>query len=147
MKKISIFLAVVFGVTILFGTEVTVQPDNAQIVLSEECGGIAEFAAKDLQHHLKLITGKTVPIIEKPQKGKFTFLFTCPPGLKPEEARYEVTSQGVTFAGDDEKCSRGQLNAFDRRRTGSISALNAATASLSLRTAHKNVPSMKMPQA
>ena len=122
MKRIISFLFAVI-VTFISAAEVTVKPENAQIVLSKECGGIAEFAAKDLQHHLKLITGKNVPIVKNPQKGKFTFLFTCPPGMKPEEARFEVTGQGVTFAGDDEKCRRGQPNAFDRRRTGSISAV------------------------
>ena len=122
MKRIISFLFAVI-VTFLSSAEVTVKPENAQIILSEECGGIAEFAAKDLKHHLKLITGKNVPIVKKPQKGKFTFLFTCPPGMKPEEARYEVTAHGVIFSGDDEKCRRGQRFAFDRRRTGSISAV------------------------
>ena len=122
MKQIVFFLFIIFGI-LLYAAEITVDPDDARIVLSKECGGIAEFAAKDLQHHLKLITGKTVPIVEKPQKGKFTFLFTCPRGMKPEEARYEVTAHGVIFAGDDEKCRRGRRFAFDRRRTGSISAV------------------------
>jgi hypothetical protein len=122
MKQIVFFLFIGFCL-IISASEILVNPDNAQIVLSKESGGIAEFAAGDLQHHLKLITGKTVPIVEKPQKGKFTFLFTCPPGMKPEEARYEVTAHGVTFAGDDEKCRRGQRFAFDRRQTGSISAV------------------------
>ena len=122
MKQIVFFLFISLG-AFIFASEILVNPDNAQIVLSKECGGIAEFAAGDLQHHLKLITGKTVPIVEKPQKGKFTFLFTCPPGMKPEEARYEVTAHGVAFAGDDEKCPRGRRFAFDRRRTGSISAV------------------------
>ena len=120
--KIVLFFALLLYGTAFFAAEVTVKPENAQIVLSEECGGVAEFAARDLQHHLQLITGKKIPVVTVPQKGKYTFRFTCPQGMKAEEARFEVTSTGVTFAGDDETCPRGTANAFDRRRTGSISA-------------------------
>ncbi|MBE6386248.1 MAG: DUF4838 domain-containing protein [Lentisphaerae bacterium] len=123
MKKSTLFSAVLFVFSALFSAEITVNPENAQILLSAECGGIAEFAAKDLQHHLKMITGKTIPVVSVPQKDKFTFLFTNPQGMKSEEARFEVTARGVTFAGDDEKSPRGELKAFGRRRTGSITAV------------------------
>ena len=61
MKKFTLFCMALSVFSVLFSAEITVDPANAQIVLPAGCGGISEFAAKDLQHNLKLITGKTIP--------------------------------------------------------------------------------------
>ena len=55
-----------------------VDPAGAQIVVPADATGIVKFAAKELQRHLTMMTGKEIPITAKAVPGKYTFLFQKP---------------------------------------------------------------------
>ena len=95
-------LFVLVSFPFLFAADVIVDPAQAVIVLSPECGAVAKFAAKDLQEHFKLITGKKIPVVSKAVSGKYPFRFVKTAGLKPEEARWKVGKNETVFTGDDE---------------------------------------------
>ena len=105
MKK-TFFSTLFFAVLSL--SAFTVAPENAQIVVPENSLGMAKFAAKELQRHLAMMTGKKIPIISKAAPGKYTFLFEKPAGvkLKSEEAVWEVTPSQTRFYGDSGSMSK-----------------------------------------
>jgi len=81
---------------------VTVDPGKAVIVVKKDADGVIQFAGKELQKYLHLITGKKIPIVNELKKGKYPFIFGTPAGVKlqPEEARWEVTKEAARLYGD-----------------------------------------------
>ena len=117
-------LFVLVSFPFLFAADVIVDPAQAVIVLSPECGMVAKFAAKDLQEHFKLITGKKIPVVSKAVSGKYLFRFVKTAGLKPEEARWKVGKNETVFTGDDENIpAEKNFSLTLKSRTGSISAV------------------------
>ena len=81
---------------------VTVDPANAVIVVDKKADGTVQFAGMELQRHLKMITGKEIPVVTRAQKGKYSFLMGTPAGVKleAEEAVWEVTPAYTRIYGD-----------------------------------------------
>ena len=128
MKKL-VLSAVVICFALTLGA-FKVDPARAQIVVPENSYGIVQFAAKELQRHLAMMTGKTLPIVAKAAPGKYTFLFEKPANakLKPEEAVWEVTPKQTRLYGDSNVYSKkivlkNILNA--RSKTGDLTAVYA----------------------
>ena len=79
---------------------------SAAIVLPAEADPIKRFAAQELQHHLRLVTGTELPIVDGVDGGGKVFMIgVAPPGddvpLETEEARYAITPKTVYLYGDD----------------------------------------------
>ena len=128
MKKI--LLSTLLLCTALTLSAFKVVPDKAQIVVPKGSYGIVKFAAKELQRHLALMTGKEIPITAKAAPGKYTFLFEKPAGvkLKPEEAVWEVTPTQTRFYGDSGSLSlkiNTKLFLDHRSKTGDLTAVYA----------------------
>ena len=107
-----------------------VDPANALIVVPANAPGIVRFAAQELQRHLAMKTGKTIPIAAKAAAGQYTFLFERPANarLKPEEAVWEVGKTQTRIYGDSNvggvKINISRiLNA--RSKTGDLTAVYA----------------------
>ena len=100
MKKI-IIPAIVLAFCIR-AMAVTVDPAKAVIVVDPQADGVVQFAAKELQKYLALITGTEIPVAGEAVEGRYPFLFGTPEGvtLKPEEARWEVTDRYTRLYGD-----------------------------------------------
>ena len=100
MKK-TVFGALVLSLMMNISA-VTVNPDQAVIVVDKQADGVVRFAAQELQKYLQMITGTKIAIADKPVPGKYPFLFGTPAGvsLKPEEARWEVTEKYTRLYGD-----------------------------------------------
>ena len=110
MKKLialSILTAVFFAVQ---AKEIRIDPAKSIITYQTAAH---KALAKDLQLHLKMITGKEIPISSvktQPADGKFVFAVGeapagAPASFKPEEARWKVTSRGAWFYGDKNRLS------------------------------------------
>ena len=128
MKKI--LLSTLLLCTALTLSAFKVAPDKAQIVVPEKSYGIVKFAARELQRHLAMMTGKVIPITAKAAPGKYTFLFEKPAGvrLKPEEAVWEVTPTQTRFYGDSGSFSlkiNTKLFLDHRSKTGDLTAVYA----------------------
>lgn len=91
------------------GGNIKISPSSCVIVLPQETDCVKRFAAKELQKHIKLITGKTPPIITgkegvKP-KSYPLYVGVKAPGdreaLSKEEARYVVCPAGTYIYGED----------------------------------------------
>jgi hypothetical protein len=87
---------------------ISIKPENCVIILPKQADGIKQFAAMELQKHLKLITGKNIPIENKKniQKGKYPFYIGIPDPsdrskLKREEAKYNVGPDATYIYGED----------------------------------------------
>ena len=85
------------------GTELMIDP--AKAVIAAEPG--TSPAAKELQTHLELITGKTIPLVKSNQvkAGNYVFHVGKAPAdadekYQPEEARWEITPDAAYFYGD-----------------------------------------------
>ena len=148
----------IFGVLALFfavsAAAVEVDPARAVIVVDKKADGVVKFAALELQKYLHMITGTKIAILNKPAAGKYQFLFGTPKGvaLKPEEARWEVTSKYTRLYGDSTptgsprillkkillpKSKSGDLTAvydFLEKQLGCFSWLRARTVSHSSRS-------------
>ena len=71
MKKLF-FTALLFCAALTLGAaNIQVDPAQAQIVVPENSLGIVKFAAKELQRHLAMVTGKEIPISAKAAPGKY----------------------------------------------------------------------------
>ena len=81
---------------------VTVDPAKAVIVVKKDADGVIQFAGKELQKYLLMITGKKIPIADQVKKGRYPFIFGTPAGVKlaPEEARWEVGKDKTLLYGD-----------------------------------------------
>ena len=107
-----------------------VDPAGAQIVVPADSTGIVKFAAKELQRHLAMMTGKQIPITAKAAPGKYTFLFQKPASakLKAEEAVWEVTPKQTLLYGDS-SVAGNKINMKQilnhRSKTGDLSAVYA----------------------
>ena len=101
MKKLFALL-LLSAAALLTGRELTVDPANALIVINPKSGAVARLAARELQHYVKVMTGKTIPIAAKPAPGKYLFTFRKPENvkLKAEEAVWETTEKSTNFYGD-----------------------------------------------
>ena len=108
----------------------SVSPENAQIVVPADAPGIVRFSAQELQRHLAMKTGKTIPITAKAAPGKYTFLFERPANvkLKPEEAVWEVSKNQTRFYGDSDvggvKINKSRITNA-RTKTGDLTAVYA----------------------
>jgi len=127
MKKV-LSLLIFSAVSAIMAASFTVKPENAVIVVNPKAGGVARLAAKELQYHLQMMTGKTVPIASKAAPGKYIFLFEKPAGvkLKPEEAVWETTEKMTRFYGDSSPVPPRSEPAFifrDARRSGDLTAV------------------------
>lgn len=126
MKKL-LFLLIFSAVSAMPAESFTVKPEDAVIVTGAKAGGVARQAAKELQHYIQLMTGKTVPIASKPAPGKYIFLFEKPAGvkLKPEEGVWETTKEMTRFYGDSSQVPprSGEAVIFTAPRSGDLTAV------------------------
>lgn len=93
----NFLLPVILFCASLCCTALEIDPAKAVIVAP----GSEKLAAGELQKHLKLITGVEIPIQGKAD-GQFAFTLGNPPsdaGLQPEEARWQVSRNGVHIYG------------------------------------------------
>ena len=129
MKKLFV-LALVCGALAAGLSAFEVDPAAAQIVVPADSTGIVKFAAKELQRHLAMMTGKEIPITAKAAPGKYTFLFQKPANakLKPEEAVWDVSPKQTLLYGDSNvagnKINLKQILNY-RSKTGDLSAVYA----------------------
>ena len=82
MKKSVFILAAAFFALGAGAASVTVDPAKAEIVVPAGSSATVRFAAMELQDHLKMVTGKKIPIAPKGSEGKYHFLFAKPAGVK-----------------------------------------------------------------
>lgn len=116
---------------------ISIIPKNAVIVLPLKADKIKQFAASELAKHLKLITGKSIPVVKgKAPTGKYAFMVgvNTPDGskkLRPEQAVCTITSQKTYFTGDDKPSS---LKCFAKRNSPELAPIlfkDARTGTLS----------------
>lgn len=116
MKRISIFtilLALFCGMLNAEPAKKTIKVKPEDCVIIYRNAVVATYAAQELQLHLKLITGKEIPITKNPSaNGKFAFYVGIRPAddskkLSTEEARCVVSSKGVWFYGSDKPDKKG----------------------------------------
>jgi len=119
MKKssVSVRIAVLLflfssGTHSIAGGEFTVAPENCRIIHAS--GKLNSESAKDLQLHLKLITGRKIPVTEgrTPEKGAFSFCVGIRPAndhrpFQGEESRWSLTENAAYFYGNDAGEKRG----------------------------------------
>ena len=128
MKK-TIF-TLLLGMAALCAGAFPVDPGKSLIVVPADSKGIVKFAAKELQRHLAMVTGKTIPIAAKAEKGKYIFLFQAPANakLKAEEAVWEVGKEMTRLYGDSDTASN-KINLKEilnfRKKTGDLTAVYA----------------------
>ncbi|MBO5761894.1 MAG: DUF4838 domain-containing protein [Lentisphaeria bacterium] len=140
--KIYIFFSVAFfSVFSLFaGKSITVDPAESAIILPVKADNIKKYAAEELQYHLKLVTGKTVPVKTKAgaEKTRFYIGKAAPSDKKKlltEEARWQITPEGHIYLYGEDKFVNVNLknkskdpkvnfyNSFSRSRTGTLYAV------------------------
>ena len=108
---------------------VTVDPAKAVIVVKKDADGVIQFAGKELQKYLRLITGRKIPIADEIKKGQFPFIFGTPSGVKlqPEEARWEVTGEAVRLYGDSTYTGTNRIQLYKildlRAKSGDLTAV------------------------
>ena len=130
MKKFFLSTLLCCCVLTLGAAAVQVDPAQAQIVVPENSLGIVKFAAKELQRHLTMVTGKEIPIASKAAPGKYTFLFGTPAGVKlqSEEAVWDVSEKVTRIYGDSDvtyKKIYTKAILDHRNKTGVLSAVYA----------------------
>jgi tetratricopeptide (TPR) repeat protein len=95
---------------------VRIEPAACVIIAPARPNAVTDYAVQELQAHLLLVTGRTVPIAAAVQPGQFPFYIGAAPAtdataLAAEEARWEISPAGVWLYGKDEihgkKASRG----------------------------------------
>ena len=99
------------------------------IVLPEKADNIKNFAAKELQKHLELITGRKTEIIESGKKlpeNSFPIYVGIPypydkKPLEREEARYSISPHGIYLYGED--IPGKYIFSFKIARTGTLFAV------------------------
>lgn len=127
MKKILLLLICSLSLALTAGS-FTVKPENALIVVDSNAGAVTRLAARELQYHIRMMTGKKIPIASKPSPGKYIFLFEKPASakLKPEEAVWETEVKQTRFYGDNDSVAQGKKDEFIFRyikRTGDLTAV------------------------
>ena len=127
MKRI-VLLAILISAAVTVSA-VSVDPEQSVIVVGRQDDGTVQFAAKELQKYLKMITGRKIAIADKPVAGKYPFIFGTPAGvkLKPEEARWEVTKDHVRLYGDSTPVGSPEINLWKQlstdTRSGDLTAV------------------------
>ena len=122
------FAVLTLGAVLLSAAEFTVKPENAVIVVDPKADAVPRLAAQELQYYVKMMTGKTMPIVDKAAPGKYAFIFKKPATvkLKPEEAVWEVTPKQTVLYGDSGRGGPRVHPSFIFRyvlRTGDLSAV------------------------
>ena len=103
MRSTLLFAAVCAAMS---ASALTIRPEGGAIV---SAGKLYDAPAKDLQLHLKLITGVELPIVAAKDAPSNAFVWrvgVVPPGeeglgFSSEESRWKVTANGAWFYGDD----------------------------------------------
>lgn len=101
-----VFWVVIASPGVFASQPIRVSPDDAVIVLRDDPASEDQLAATELQHHLQLITGREIPVIQTaPASDVYPFYIATPaPGDEEpfacEEARYVVSQEGAWFYGD-----------------------------------------------
>ena len=97
-----------------YGPSLEVSLESCAIVLPDNPSRIEAFAAGELNRHLQLASGRSLPVqrLSQPLNGRFGLFVGMPqlaqrPSLKPWEARYTVSPDGVRFYGEDHVVVRG----------------------------------------
>jgi Domain of unknown function (DUF4838) len=108
MRTIKLFCWVAaFSAATCFAETIKVNPANAVIVVANKTDAIKTFAAAELAKHLKIITGKSIPIVKgKAPKGKYGFVISSSAlgdakKFAPEQAVFTVTPKETLLSGDD----------------------------------------------
>ena len=81
MKKLLLFFLTISALYAA-GATVKVSPAQAEIVVPPNSSATVRFAAKELQDHLKMVTGKNIPITAQKSNGKYHFIFAKPANVK-----------------------------------------------------------------
>ena len=125
MKKSVFILAAAFFALGAGAAAVNVDPAKAEIVVPAGSSATVRFAAMELQDHLKMVTGKKIPIAPKGSEGKYHFLFAKPAEvkLKAEEAVWEVGPKVTRFYGDSDPGLKANASVLKLRRTGDLTAV------------------------
>lgn len=108
MKSIRLFWLplILSAVSGFAGNFVEIDPQQAVIVLPDDADSIRRFAAQELQTHLRLVTGVSIPVRARAEGGEYPFHLAPPAGadskkMVPEEARRLVTPDGTWLYGED----------------------------------------------
>lgn len=85
---------------------IKINPAHCVIVVVPKKTAVVDYAVEELKLHLKLITGRDVPVVSKPQSGQFPiYVGLRPPGdkteLAAEEGRWQVGPKGIWLYGRD----------------------------------------------
>ncbi len=124
MKRSCLLFAIFCGTAALFAARVEVDPANAVITAGAD-GAMYRFAAGELQKHLALVCGKTIPIVKKGEVPPGKFCLTVGGGdgrqLKPEEAIWIVDAKGIRVFGDDD--AKHASTEMLPKRAGTLHAL------------------------
>ena len=111
--KSIVLLAILAVNYTVFSKEITVAPEKA-VIVAPSGQKTAVSAAKELQKHLELITGNNIKLVPPSQvsPGEYVFWvgFRAPGDSRkfaPEEARWQVTAEGVYLYGDDSEYRNG----------------------------------------
>ena len=135
MQKSLLTIVLLSCSLLLFaGGSITVDPAKSAIILPEKADRIKKYAAEELQYHLKLVTGKMIPIQTKAGKEKTRFYvgIKAPSDKKKlltEEARWEITSSGnIYLYGEDllvldKKKQADIFSSFSHSRCGTLYAV------------------------
>jgi len=113
-NRILVALVLLLSVFSLYAEDIRIEPEKAVIVCFYPA---VKAAAEDLQLHLKIITGKEIPLKPLGFKDKLPegFLFLVgkapdgtPNNFEPEEARWKASPEAVWFYGHP---NRGAMHA------------------------------------
>jgi Domain of unknown function (DUF4838)/Glycosyl hydrolases family 2, sugar binding domain len=121
---------VAFFATNCFAKSIKINPANAVIVLPFKADRIKQFASNELAKHLKLITGKSIPIVkDKAPAGKYAFMIgfnAKAKKLAPEQAVFTVGPKKTWLFGEDSAGRGKNLKAVatnKKSRTGTLFAV------------------------
>lgn len=101
------------------GERIEIAGRDCLVVLPAETNAVTETAARELQQHLRLVTGQPVAVTNAAAAGAgsgYPFFLGVPaPGdarpLAPEEARWEITPRGAWLWGNDGRGRSGTQDA------------------------------------
>ena len=96
MKKLM-FVVLTLGAVLLSAAEFTVKPENAVIVVDLKGDAIPRLAAEELQYYVKMMTGKTMPVVDKAVPGKYAFIFKKPAKVAPKIFKFSCKQLFAVF--------------------------------------------------
>jgi hypothetical protein len=111
---------------------VRIDPAGCVIIAPARPNAVVDYAVQELQVHLLLVTGRTVPIAAAVQPGQFPFYVGAVPAtdttpLAAEEARWEISPGGVWLYGKDEIHRRKAAKGGGAREAALASDTEAGT--------------------